>query len=50
MTLLAFAAERRAATGDRYLPPTRRSAANQPHAAAAVARWDRQIDVLATVS
>jgi len=46
--LLAFAAERRSAASavgghpvpaavDRYLPPVRRSAANPPHAAAAVA-------------
>ena len=40
-TLLAFAAERRAAPTlaavDRYLLAARRSAANPPHAAAAVA-------------
>ena len=35
MTLLASADERRAAPADRYIPPTRRSAANLPHAAAA---------------
>jgi len=29
---------------DRYLLPAGRSAANQPHAAAAVDRWDRQTD------
>jgi len=29
---------------DRYLLPTGRSATNQPHAAAAVERWDRQTD------
>ena len=51
MTLLAFAADRRAAVApllqargaraavDRYRP-----AANTPHAAAAVDRWDRQTD------
>jgi len=56
MALPAFAAERRAtalccgavaagrpasAALDRYLLPVRRSAANPPHAAAAVNRWDR---------
>ena len=53
-TLLAFAAERlRAAVRrcclapvavDRYLLPAGRPAANPPHAAAAVDRWDRQTD------
>ena len=59
MTLLAFAAERRAvapllpsagvcctapAAVDRYLLPTWRSAANPPHAAAVVDRRDRRTD------
>ena len=56
VTLLAFAAERRAAAPlllagrpaaaavDRYLLPARRSAANSPHAAVAVEWWDRQTD------
>jgi len=54
MTLPAFAAERRAAaplllgTGARRFlllaPSARHSAANPPHAAAAVDRWDRQTD------
>jgi len=53
-TLPAFAAERRAAAPlplgagaavvDRYLLLARRSAANPPHPAAAVDRWDRQTD------
>ena len=56
VTLLAFAAERRAATtptaagrpvaaaDDRYFLPARRSAANPPHTMAVVEWWDRQID------
>jgi len=56
VTLLAFAAERRAAAPlllagrpaaaavDRYLLPARRSAANSPHAAVAVEWWDGQTD------
>ena len=48
VTLPAFAAERRAAAplllGDRYVLPAKHSAANPPHAAAAVERWDRQTD------
>jgi len=56
VTLLAFAADRRAAVApllqargartavDRYRMPAGRSAANTPHAAAAVDRWDRQTD------
>jgi len=55
VTLAAFAAELRhlremsieswyaapaPTASDRYLLPTGRSAANQPHAAAAVSRWD----------
>jgi len=43
MTLSAFAAKRRAAV-DRYLLPARRSAANPPHAAAAVDRRGRPTD------
>ena len=54
MTLPAFAAERRAAAllllgagapaVDRYDLPAGRSAANPPHAAAAVERWDQRTD------
>jgi len=49
VTLLAFAAERRAASPllldvRRCLLPARRSAANPPHSAPAVTRWDRQTD------
>jgi len=33
-----------AAAIGQYLPPARRSAANSPHVAAAVAWWDRQTD------
>ena len=59
MTLPAFAAKRRAAARaaaplllgmpapaavDRHLLPARRSAANPPHAAQAVERWDREAD------
>jgi len=54
VTLLAFAADRRAAAplqlgagraaNDRYLPPAGPTAANPPHAAAAVDRWNRQTD------
>jgi len=43
VTSLLLDAQRRAAI-DRYFLPTRRSAANPPHAAAAVDRWDRQTD------
>ena len=39
---LLRSAQRRAAI-DRYLPAAGRSAANPPHADAAVDRWDRQI-------
>jgi len=48
MTLPAVAAERRAAAplllSCRYRLPAGRSAANQPHAAAAIDRRDRQTD------
>jgi len=46
MTLPAFAAERRRLWRYRLIACTRRrrSAANQPHAAAAVDRWNRQTD------
>ena len=48
VTLPAFAAERRATApsllGDRYVLPAKHSAANPPHAAAAVERWDRRTD------
>ena len=52
MTLLAFAADRRAAVRravapaavDRYLLPVGHPAANPPHAAATVDRWDRRTD------
>ena len=51
MTLLAFAAERRAAAApavqqsmDVCCLPAGPTAANPPHAAAAVDRWDRQTD------
>jgi len=43
VTSLLLDAQRRAAI-DRYFLPTRRSAANSPHATAAVDRWDRQTD------
>jgi len=57
MTLPAFAAERRAAAPlllgawvrtavGRYIQSAQRSAANPPHAAAAVERWDRQLNRL----
>ena len=60
MTLLAYAADRRAAAAplllgagraaiDRYLLPAGRTAANPPHAAAAVDSWDRQRDGHRTV-
>ena len=55
MTLLAFAADRRAAVAplllsvgraaiDRYLLPAGPKAANPPHAASAVDSWDRRTD------
>jgi len=48
MTLPAFAAERgrlqQISIDSWYAVPAGRSAANQPHAAAAVDRWDRQTD------
>jgi len=47
MTLLAFAAERRAAAvpGSRHCPPARRAHSSNPlHAAAAVNIGDRQTD------
>jgi len=61
VTLLAFPAERRvavrraagcpvAAAVGRYLLPAGPTAANPPHAAAAVDRWDRQTDGHRTVT